>query len=355
MKPRNFKLGIIGAGRIFGKHISALRHPKNSKFSIAGVAEISSDQVRIRSNEYDLKYVSDLSEILSDSTIQIVSVLTESGKHFDHAMRCIEAGKHVIVEKPVTLRLDHAKLLSEAARRLGLNVYVVKQNRFNAAFQKLSAAVKNNALGQIVGGNIRVRWCRDQHYYDQATWRGTWALDGGALTNQAIHHLDLMCTLMGKPKSVFALSKTQLVNIEVEDQIVGVIEFENGALVSLEVTTAIRPRNIEASISLYGSGGVIEIAGQSVNELRFFLTECKDQPSVISTNENNLTNDVYGDGHITMYNEVYKHLSGLPNEATLIVDAMPSLKLLHSIYSSVELGRMVYFDEDLHSKRLGLQ
>ena len=355
MRTKTFNLGIIGAGRIFDKHMSALCDPSNANFIVKGVAEKREERVKTIRKKCSFDIVSDFSEILHNEAVEIVSILTESGNHFKHAKLCIEAGKHVIVEKPVTLRLEDAEALAELAKMYGVNVYVVKQNRFNAAFQKLTTAVKTHKLGKVVGGSIRVRWCRDQAYYDQASWRGTWLLDGGALTNQAIHHLDLMCVLMGNPKSAFALSKTQLVDTEVEDQIVGVIEFENGALVSLEVTTAIRPHNVEAAICLYGSNGAIEISGKAVDELRFFLTGDDEKKIDILDTLQRSTDDVYGDGHVKLYNEVHKHLLNLPNEATLISCAMPSLKLLHCLYSSVELGRRVEFDEGLHSKRLGFE
>src|SRR5690606_31720439 len=126
-------------------------------------------------------------------------------------------GKHIIVEKPMALTLDGADAMIRACDLHGVRLFVVKQNRFNLPVRKLREALEKNRFGKLVLGTVRVRWCRTQAYYDQASWRGTWALDGGVLANQASHHIDLLEWMMGEVESVYAKSTRALVDIEAED------------------------------------------------------------------------------------------------------------------------------------------
>src|SRR5207245_2718707 len=139
-----------------------------------------------------------------------------------------------------------------------------KQNRFNVPVVKVREALEAGRFGKLVMGTVRVRWCRPQSYYDQDAWRGTWAMDGGVLTNQASHHVDLLEWMMGEVESVYALATTALVDIEAEDTAVVALRFRNGALGIIEATTAVRPKDLEGSISILGEKGSVEIAGFAV-------------------------------------------------------------------------------------------
>lgn len=148
-----------------------------------------------------------------------------------------------------------------ACDKHGCRLFVVKQNRFNIPVLKLREALEKGRFGKLVMGTVRVRWCRPQSYYDMDSWRGTWALDGGVLTNQASHHVDLLEWMMGDVDSVYAASSTALANIEVEDTAIAVLKFRSGALGCIEATTATRPRDLEGSISILGEKGSVEIGG----------------------------------------------------------------------------------------------
>lgn len=106
---------------------------------------------------------------------------------------------------------------------------MVKQNRFNPPIQKLKDALTKGRFGKLVLGTVRVRWSRDQAYYNQKSWRGTWAFDGGVLTNQASHHIDMLVWMMGDVESVMAKTATRLVKIEAEGIGIAILKFKNGA------------------------------------------------------------------------------------------------------------------------------
>ena len=191
-------------------------------------------------------------------------------------------------------------------------------------------------------GTIRVRWCRPQSYYDQDPWRGTWAYDGGVLTNQASHHIDLLEWMMGDVESVFAKSKKALADIEAEDTAVVILKFKNGALGLIEATTAIRPKDLEGSISVLGETGSVEIGGFAVNEMKTwnFAQMTDEDESVIEKYSVNPPN-VYGFGHQAYYEHV---VDCIQNKSPQLVDGLKgrkSLELINAIYESIETGKEV--------------
>ncbi|WP_431461050.1 Gfo/Idh/MocA family protein, partial [Klebsiella pneumoniae] len=132
---------------------------------------------------------------------------------------------------------------------------------------KLRDALQRGRFGKLVLGTVRVRWCRPQSYYDQASWRGTWALDGGVLTNQASHHIDLLEWMMGEVESVQGMATTSLAHIEAEDTAIATLKFASGALGVIEATTAARPTDLEGSLSILGSEGTVVVGGFAVNKM----------------------------------------------------------------------------------------
>ena len=195
-------------------------------------------------------------------------------------------------------------------------------------------------LGNLFLGTIRVRWSRNQTYYDQNSWRGTWKMDGGVLSNQASHHIDLLQWFMGPVKSVFAKSKTALVNIEAEDTAVVILNFESGALGLIEATTATRPDDLEGSISVLGSKGTVVIGGFAVNKVQTWNI-IGDSSSKDFLNEN--PKDVYGFGHIKFYKHLVDVLKG-SDDSEILVDGLEgekSIKIINAIYQSVRTNKEV--------------
>jgi UDP-N-acetyl-2-amino-2-deoxyglucuronate dehydrogenase len=206
----------------------------------------------------------------------------------------------------------------------------------------LREALEGGRFGRLVLGTVRVRWCRTQDYYDQDPWRGTWALDGGVLSNQASHHVDLLEWMMGDVDSVFARSATALARIEAEDTAVVVLRFRSGALGIIEATTAARPTDLEGSISLLGEFGSVEIGGFAVNEIKVWKFSKPDvtDEAVMSRYSVNPPN-IYGFGHQAYYEHV---IDCIRNDKHQLVDGLEgrkSLELISAIYESIETGKEV--------------
>jgi len=218
----------------------------------------------------------------------------------------------------------------------------VKQNRYNLPVQRLRKALEAGRFGKLVMGTVRVRWCRRQDYYDQDAWRGTWALDGGVLANQASHHVDLLMWMLGDVQSVFAKTATRLVNVETEDTAAVLVQFTSGALGIIEATTATRPVDLEGSLSLLGEQGTAVIGGFAVNELVTWKFE-KPQPedAAVLDESRTLPENVYGFGHQAFIENVVQTIRG---EGAALVDGLEgrkSIEVINAIYESVHTGREV--------------
>lgn len=341
-KTDNIRVALMGCGRIARKHANVIIGMVGSGIELVAVCDPDIGRARTFSEEYSVAYYASLQSLLAKEDVDVVSVLTPSGMHKDCALEAILAGKYVLVEKPVALRPEHVDELIAAAAAHNVSVYVVKQNRFNKPIKELSSALHAGRFGKLVLGTLRVRWCRRQQYYDQDSWRGTWAQDGGVLANQAIHHLDLLQWLMGPVDNVFAQASTALVDIEAEDTIVATIRFSSGALGVVEATNAARPFDTEGSISILGENGLVEVGGFAANELKVwnFATEMPQDKSIIVNSATN-PSDVYGFGHVEVYENLIRAMSQKDHLLVDAVEARESIVLLNAIYESANSGRLV--------------
>lgn len=333
------KFALVGCGRIAKRHSELLGHGQISGARLTAVCDIVPDKARRIGEQFSVPWFVDMHEMMTATEPDVVVVLSESGNHARHVIELAKYGKHIVVEKPMALRLDDVDAMIYACDTAGIKLFVIKQNRFNVPVRKLREALEGNRFGKLVMGTVRVRWCREQKYYDQDAWRGTWALDGGVLTNQASHHVDLLEWMMGDVESVFAMSRTALVNIEAEDTAVVVLRFQNGSLGIIEATTATRPADLEGSISILGEKGTAEIGGFAVNEMKVWsFTE--PQPGDDEVMEKYSVNppNVYGFGHQAYYDHV---VDCIENKKHHLVDGLVgrrSIELINAIYESIETG-----------------
>jgi UDP-N-acetyl-2-amino-2-deoxyglucuronate dehydrogenase len=335
--------GLVGCGRIAKRHSELLGLHQIKGAQLMAVCDLNEIRAREIGERFNVAYFTDMHEMMQSKKIDVIVVLTESGNHSKNVVELARYGKHFVVEKPMALTLDDADAMIEACDKAGVRLFVVKQNRFNVPVVKLRNALDLGRFGKLVLGTIRVRWCRHQAYYDQASWRGTWSMDGGVLTNQASHHVDLLVWMMGDVESVFAHSTTALAKIEAEDTAVVVLKFRNGALGVIEATTATRPKDLEGSISILGEGGTVEIGGFAVNEMKTwqFVKKLHEDNEVISKYSVNPEN-VYGFGHQAYYEHVVDCIS---HNGPHLVDGIvgrKSLELVSAIYESIETGNEIF-------------
>lgn len=350
---------LVGCGRIAKKHAGNLAEGKISGAKLVAVCDIKKERAMEYGERYGVPWYTDMHDMLKAETnnIDVIEILTPSGDHARHTVELARYGKHIVVEKPMALTLDDADQMIKACDVAGVKLFVVKQNRFNLPVKKLREAVELNRFGKMVLGTVRVRWCRDQAYYDQDEWRGTWEHDGGVFANQAIHHIDLLQWMMGDVESVFAKGETRLVDIEAEDTGVVLLKFKSGALGIIEATTATRPKDLEGSVSILGEMGTVEIGGFAVNEMKVwnFVSDTKEEKDEILQKYKQNPPDVYGFGHTEYLNNVVESI--LHNRAALVdgLAGRKSLELVSAIYESIETKKEVQVNFVPQRCKLGIR
>lgn len=269
---------IIGCGRISYKHVEAIAN-NHSEARLIAVCDTIEERAKKKAEEYVEKMASQgilvempkiythYEELLKDSAVDIVTIATESGKHARVSIDAMNAGKHVIVEKPMAMSIEDADRMIEASERNNVKLCVCHQNRFNPAVQKLRQAVEEGRFGRIFAGNARVLWNRNEDYYMQAPWRGTREQDGGCLMNQCIHNIDLLQWMLGgEVEQVNAmLGNFTHPYIEMEDYGSIQIRFKNGVIGNVEGTVCVYPQDLEETLTILGEKGTVVIGGKAVN------------------------------------------------------------------------------------------
>jgi UDP-N-acetyl-2-amino-2-deoxyglucuronate dehydrogenase len=335
----NFRLALVGCGRISKNHFEAIS--RIDGIDLVGVADIVGERAESAAAEYDVPAFASLKAMLEGVDCDIVAVATPSGLHPTLGIEAANAGKHVVSEKPMAISLEGADSLIAACADNGVRLFVVKQNRLNPAIQLVKRAVDKGRFGRIHSANCTVRWARPQEYYDQAPWRGTWAMDGGAFMNQASHYVDLIQWLAGPVESVVAITATQERKIEAEDSGAAVLRFRNGAIGVLDVTMLTYPKNLEGSITILGDKGSVKIGGTAVNRVETWLFEDYDDDDKLIEAAATTPPNVYGFGHQGYYNNVLRLLRGESVPDTNGAEGRKSLEIILAIYDSSRTGRAV--------------
>jgi len=253
------RFALVGAG-VIGTHHGRVISQLEEQIELVAVVDPALERAEKLAAERGGKAFASLAEALGGTEIDVVVVCTPTGLHGVVAIEALDAGKHVIIEKPAETTVARTDEIIAAQQRAGTLVTVISQHRFDHATEVAVQAIARGELGRLTTGIASVDWWRGQSYYDSGEWRGTWELDGGgALMNQGVHTVDLLVATMGRPVEVFAYTGTLAhERIEVEDAAVGVVRFENGALGVLHATTAAYP-GLSARLQVHGDKGSVVI------------------------------------------------------------------------------------------------
>lgn len=337
------KFALIGCGRIATNHIRAA---KDNNLEIVAVCDIVLSKTESLLDKHGImedktigRYT-DYMQMLRECKPELVAIATESGKHADIALDCIDAGCNVIIEKPIALSLEDADEIIRRSEKKGVLVSACHQNRFNLAVQQTRKALEAGWFGKLSHGSVHVRWNRNKDYYTQAPWRGTWAQDGGALMNQCIHGIDLLRWMMGDEiDTVYGVTRRQFHDyIEAEDVGMAVVTFKNGAIATIEGTTNVFPQNLEETLYIFGEKGTVKLGGKSTNNIDVWKFAHENSKN----NElQEQTNDVYGNGHTRLYADV---IDAVCTGRKPYVDAYAgrrALELVLAVYRSTNEGQVI--------------
>jgi UDP-N-acetyl-2-amino-2-deoxyglucuronate dehydrogenase len=244
----------------------------------------------------------------------------------------------VLVEKPISITLEQADALIETCEQEKVTLGVVLQNRFNPPMRELRRVIDNGDLGRLLLANVTVRWYRPQEYYEDG-WHGTLAMDGGAMMNQCIHHIDAMRWLLGEVDSIFAYTGTLAHKMEAEDVGIAVVRFRSGAMGVIEGSTVTYPKNLEGSIAIFGEHGSVKVGGTALNQRVFW--KIKDQlehEHLLLANEAVEPPTVYGFSHRDQLLEMMNAVHEGRQPSTHGREARKSLEVVRAIYQSAQDG-----------------
>ncbi|RBP69092.1 putative dehydrogenase [Alkalibaculum bacchi] len=341
----SFKYAIIGCGRISPNHIAAALENNLEIVALCDIEESKMDNIIEKFNlPTDTKKYVNYKEMLQAEKPELVGICTESGKHGQIALDCIEAGANLIIEKPIALSLEEADLIIKKANEKNIKVSACHQNRFNKSVQKIREAVEQNRFGRLMHGTAHIRWNRGEEYYKQAPWRGTWEQDGGALMNQCIHNIDLLRWMMGDEITEVVGMTDNLIHgfIDAEDLGMALVKFTNGSYGIIEGTTNIYPQNLEETLYIFGEKGTVKAGGKSVNLIEewAFADKLDDAEEVKEKYHENPPN-VYGFGHTPLYTDVIDAIKNGRQPYVTAVDGRNALELVLAIYKSAAEGKSV--------------
>ncbi|MCS6774184.1 MAG: Gfo/Idh/MocA family oxidoreductase [Anaerolineae bacterium] len=344
MSSRRLRFGIVGCGRIAPRHAESIAS-LHEQAKLVAVADAIPSRAHHLAQRYGAEVETDYRRLLDRKDIDVVNICTPSGLHAQMGIEAAQAGKHVIVEKPIALTLQDADSLICACANAGVTLTVVLQNRYNPPMQDLKHLVESGKLGRLLLGNATVRWYRPQSYYEDG-WHGTRAMDGGALMNQSIHHIDALQWVMGDVERVFAYGATLAHRMECEDAGVAVLRFVSGALGVVEGSTITWPENLEGSVAIFGERGSVKVGGTALNRKVFWKVEGElEQERFLVSKDDVDPPTVYGYSHRAVIADAISAIADGRAPKTDGYEGRKSLKLVLAMYRSMETGREVCLSE----------
>jgi len=328
---------LVGCGRIASRHAESIMEIPDA--SLVAVCDIVETRAQYFSRKYKTESYTNYRQLLDNKNIDVVNIATPSGLHAQMAVDTLDAGKNVILEKPMAMDLAQINQVVDAIHKTKRKLCVVLQNRFNPPVQELKALIEAGGLGNTLLGNATVRWYRPQEYYEDG-WHGTRELDGGAFLNQSIHHIDALQWLMDKPvESVFSYTATLLHKMEMEDVGVAVMRFKGGALGVVEASTITYPENLEGSVSIFGDKGSIKIGGTALNRKAIWKVEGSlEHEREILTRDQLDPAGVYGKSHKAVILDMMDAIENDREPKTNYFEARKSVALVQAMYESAKSG-----------------
>lgn len=328
----HINVGILGCGNIARTHADCFENIANA--TLSGVTDTNHESCKAFADCYGVKAYENYDAMLEDENIHIVSICIPSGFHEEAAIKALRAGKHVIVEKPMAITSQGCDAIIRASEETGCMVTVISQLRFSDSIKKIKILLDEGKFGRILSADLSMKYWRDSSYYTESNWKGTKSIDGGgALMNQGIHGVDLLVHLLGEPQVVGAKTKALYHNIEVDDLGMAIVEFENGALGTIQASTCLNP-GFSRRLKIYGTSGYVVICEDTIEEL---MLDGKQ----IDLGINTVTNHDSARNHMVMETELHtRQIQNMVNAVygseKLYIDAnegKKAVKLICDIYN----------------------
>ncbi len=329
-----FQFGIIGCGRIAQRHAEHI----NKLGKLIAVCDIDDKKAESLAQKYNANaYVNIDSLLKNESDINVISVCTPNGLHAEHSIKALNAGFHVLCEKPMAISARDCSLMINAAEKANKQLFIVKQNRFNPPVAAVKKIIDEGRLGKILSVQLNCFWNRNEDYYKNS-WKGTKNLDGGTLFTQFSHFIDLLYWMIGDVDEVkgYIDNLNHKGIIEFEDTGVITLKFYNRAIGTINYTVNSYQKNMEGSLTIFGENGTVKIGGQYLNELEY--QDIKDY-KIDNLPPGNPANN-YGQyqgsmsNHDKVYQNVIEVLSGNGVVATNGFEGLKTVEIIEKIYNA---------------------
>jgi len=334
---KKIKFAIIGCGNIGTRHLAVIDAEPNAE--LAAICDIDTKKIQHFSKLYNnVPSFSDYKEMLKKIETDVVNICTPHNLHTEMAVEAARAKKNILVEKPMALSTTECERMINAAKKNGVKLMVVKQNRHNVPIKLVKEIIDENKLGKLFMVKCDVLWNRHQEYYNNSDWRGRKSSEGGALYTQVSHFIDLLLWWFGDLKNAKTIINTKNHDIEIEDCGVSLLEFKNGVLGELTWTTCVYNKNYEGSITIIGEYGTIKVGGQYLNKIDYWDVQSHPlQENIDFTDRPNLYEKYQGtsSNHDKVIKDVIALFSHEKNNTVSGKDGLKTIKAIEFIYSKV--------------------
>lgn len=342
--------GILGLGRVVDIRVAKvfLNELKNSK--VVAICDKNQKKTSKFSKIFNCNSYLKISNFFNQK-FDFVYIATESGNHYKHINEAFKKNKNVIVEKPPVLKLNQLKILDKIAKKKKLKFYVIFQNRFNKPIIYLKKIVKK-IHKDLVLVNLNLLWSRDQSYYSD--WHGNWKMDGGVLAQQGIHYIDLLCYLFGSPIKCISHLSNKSNKLQAEDTHSSLIVFKNNLSITVNLTTALRPADVMANLSIFTKNKVYDLNGLCCNKIKISENGSKRKFKKIEKECSENVPNGYGLSHKIVFQRlVDSYLKKNNNLPSTAIESFDTIKLINMMYKSFEEKRWVYSKEKIFLSKLG--
>tara|TARA_Y100000389_G_C17458250_1_gene519699 strand:- start:292 stop:1356 length:1065 start_codon:yes stop_codon:yes gene_type:complete len=347
------EISVIGLGRVFNHYEYIFKRFRLKNYKLTSICDKDPIKAQYYSKKYKVPFFTDFNKLVKYNKPQLVLILTPSGFHYEHSLFFLKRGINVVTEKPITMIPWQGEKLFQISKKKKILFGAVFQNRYNPSLKYLKDLITKNRIGRITNFSVKVMWCRYQDYY-QDGWHGTWKNDGGVINQQAIHHLDALNWLLGPVESVIAHKANILNKLEAEDTISILIKLKNGIVGTFQATTAARPKDIVAEISVYGKKGYAKVEGQALNKLGDVIIGDKSTPVKIKNKYFQKIKNGYGLGHGPFLQELFNRVKRKSTVSPVSVkDSINVTQIIHAIYESSKKKKWIKVNKGVVYKKLG--
>ncbi|HTE24091.1 Gfo/Idh/MocA family protein [Flavitalea sp.] len=335
MTKNKIRFGIIGCGRISQTHARYM----HEWGELVAVCDIIKDRATTLGEVYSTRVFDNHHEMLASvPDLDLISVCTPNGLHASHSIDALKCGFHVLCEKPMALTTEDCQAMIDVSHAFDRKLFIVKQNRYNPPVVALKSLIDQGRLGKIYSLQLNCFWNRNAAYYKD-TWKGSINLDGGTLFTQFSHFIDLLYWLIGDIKQAQGMTGNfgHQGLIDFEDTGVIVLQFEQGAIATINYTVNAYKKNMEGSLTIFGEKGTVKIGGQYLNELEYQEIEGFEITNLPPGNGAN--NYQTYQGSMSNHDKVFENIISVLNEqcemTTTPNEGLKTVEIIRRIYSSV--------------------